>query len=216
MNILVCMKQVPDTDKDIRVAGDGRDIERRGVDLTANEFDTFALEEAIRIKEKQGGEVTLVTVGEDKADEVLRAGLAKGAAKAIRVSDPAAAGSDPLATAKILAAVAKKGRYDLVLCGQQAEDDGAAVVGPALAALLGMPHASTCLKVASLANGRAKVHREMEGGSEQVVDLSLPAVLTIQTGINEPRLASLMAILQAKNKPLTVMKLADLGLDAGA
>lgn len=212
MDIVVCVKRVPETEAGVRIRADGSDIERSGVAYTLNDFDNYALEEALRLREKHGGSVTVVTVGPPDWDETLRACLAKGADKAVRAWDAAIQGSDPLATARVLAGAVRKQPFDLVLAGVQAEDDDAAVVGPALAEFLGVPCATIVTKV-EYADKRLNVHRELEGGVNALVEIQTPCVLTIQTGINEPRLAALKGILAAKSKPILVFGLADLGVE---
>ena len=142
MNILVCMKQVPDTAIAIRLDAEQKSIDRSEITYVVNPFDEYAIEAGLQLKEKYGGEVTLVTMGPDRADEALRTGLAMGADKGVHISDPALEGSDTLVTAKVLAAAIKGLPYDIVLCGKVATDDNTGQVGPALAELLGIPHIS--------------------------------------------------------------------------
>jgi len=212
MDIIVCVKHVPETaEADIRIDSTGKSIEKTGLVFDINEWDDYAVEEAVRIKEKLGGTVTVITVGSEDADSTLRKCLARGADKAIRVTDPKLEGSDGYAIAKVLSKVIKDLPHDLILTGAQAGDDGYAVVGPALAQLLGIPHA-TLVKKIEFKNGTAVVNRELEGGLEEIVEVKLPAVLTIQTGINEPRYVSIMGIRKAMKKEIKVLSLADIGL----
>lgn len=214
MDIIVCVKHVPDTtEAEVRIRPDKKDIEKEGLPLKINEWDEYAAEEAILIKERLGGTVVAITVGPPEAEATLRRVLAKGADMAIRVWDGSLEGSDGYVIAKVLAKTieAKGLKYDLILTGAQAADDGFAVVGPMLAELLGIPHA-TLVKKEEILDGRVRVHRELEGGLEEVVELELPALLTIQTGINEPRYVSVMGIRRARKKPLEVLSLSDIGM----
>jgi electron transfer flavoprotein beta subunit len=214
MDILVCVKHVPETaEADIKIAPTGKTIEKTGLVCDINEWDDYALEEAVRIKEKLGGTITAITVGSEDSDGTLRKCLARGADKAIRVTDPNLEGSDSFAIAKTLHCIAKTLSFTLILTGALADDDGYTSVGPMLAELLGIPHA-TMIKQIELGDVTAKVHRELEGGLEEVVELPLPAVLTVQTGINEPRYVSIMGIRKAMQKEIKIMRLADLGLEA--
>ncbi len=210
MNIAVCVKQVPDTEAPIRLRGDGRGIEEGGLAFVPNYYDEHAVEEALRIKERTGGTVTLVTAGPARAAEALRAGLAMGADQALHIQDAALAAADHLAVARALAAAIKPLSPDLVLCGKLATDDNAAIVGPALAEFLGLPQATAVTRV-ELGEKTARVHREVEGAVE-ILEVSLPAVLTVERGINEARYPSLPGIMKAKRTPITVRTLADLGL----
>ncbi len=212
MDIIVCVKHVPETaEADVRIDSTGKSIEKTGLVFDINEWDDYAVEEAVRIKEKLGGTVTVITVGSEDADSTLRKCLARGADKAIRVTDPKLEGSDGYAIAKVLSKVIKDLPHDLILTGAQAGDDGYAVVGPALAQLLEIPHA-TLVKKIEFKNGTAVVNRELEGGLEEIVEVKLPAVLTIQTGINEPRYVSIMGIRKAREKEIKVLGLTDIGL----
>jgi electron transfer flavoprotein beta subunit len=213
MDILVCVKHVPETaEADLRIASTGTAIEESGLVYDINEWDDYALEEAVQIKEKLGGSVTAVTVGPQDADSTLRKCLARGADKAIRLTDPKIEGSDSYAVAKILQNAVKDLPYNLILMGALAGDDGYTATGPILATLLGIPHI-TMVKKIELGDGVAKAHRELEGGLEAVFEMTLPALMTIQTGINEPRYVSIMGIRKAMQKEIKVLSLADLGLD---
>ncbi len=212
MDVVVCVKHVPETaEAELKINQSGKAIEKTGLVHDINEWDDYALEEAVRIKEKQGGTVTAITIGPEDSDSTLRKCLARGAGKAIRLTDPKFEGSDGYATAKILHSVIKTLHFDLILTGAQAGDDGSAMVGPILAQMLGIPHA-TMVKKIELSEGTAKVNRELEGGLEEIVQVKLPALFAVQTGINEPRYVSIMGIRKAMQKEIKVMDLADTGL----
>lgn len=212
MDVIVCIKRVPDTaEAELVITPDEKDIVKDRLVFDMNEWDNYALEEALLMKERYGGSVTLVTVGPEEAAEALRTGLAKGADTAIRLTDDSFTGSDAYATAKILAQAIKDLPYDLILTGAQAGDDGYSQVGQTLAELLGLPHATLVTKI-EIEDGKARVHRELEGGLEEVLEVELPAVFTIQTGINVPRYASLKGIRAAFRKGIKVLGASDLGL----
>jgi electron transfer flavoprotein beta subunit len=212
LDVIVCVKHVPETaEAELRIDASGKAVEKTGLVYDINEWDDYALEEAVRIREKQGGSVTAITIGPDDSDSTLRKCLARGADKAIRLADPKFEGSDGYAIAKILHSVIKTMHYDLVLTGMQAGDDGSAMVGPILAQLLGIPHA-TMVKKLELGTGTAKANRELEGGLEEQVEVKLPALFSVQTGINEPRYVSIMGIRKAMQKEIKIMSLADTGL----
>lgn len=215
MNILVCLKQVPDTESQIKIAPDGKAIVTDNIKWVMNPYDECAVEEALRIKEKFGGEVTIIGVGPKRVTEAIRTALAMGADKGILVDDPALTGTDSLGTARVLAAVIKDLEYDMILCGKQGVDDDSAVVGSNLAELLGIPQVSVVVKLEISEDGSVvKAHKEVEGGAF-VIEAALPALITAQKGLNEPRYASLPGIMKAKKKPLDVKTIADLGVDAG-
>lgn len=214
MNIVVCLKQVPDTDLSLRIAEGSADIERDDLSYVINPYDEYAIEEALKTKEKYDGEVILVAVGPERYEEALRGGLAMGADKAIHVKDEAIEGSDPLVIAFILSKVVAGLEYDLVLCGKQAIEDDSGIVGAALAEFLDLPQVSVVTKLELSDDGKSAVaHREVEGGVE-VLELSLPAVLTTQKGLNEPRYASLRGMMKAKKMPVESKSLADLDISA--
>lgn len=219
MDIVVCVKHVPDTtEAEIAIREDEKGIKKEGLVFDINEADNYAIEEALLLKEEFGGSVTVLTVGPPEADETLRMCLAKGADKAIRLTDERFEGSDGYATARILAQAIRDMDYDLVLTGCMADDDGAAQVGVTLAEMLGIPHAA--LVVSTEVEGarsetfahRMKVHRELEGGLHEVLEIKLPALFTIQTGINEPRYASIFGIRKAMKKQIEILGLEDLDL----
>lgn len=215
MKILVCLKQVPHKDARLEIAGDGNWIDESGIKFEINEYDTYALEEALRIKDAGEAEVVVATIGPDRTSQALRTALGMGADRAIQIWDDALAHADSLAIAKTLAAAVKGESFDLVLMGLMSDDANRAQTGPMLAELLGMPHTTAAMKV-ELGDGGARVERELEGGALEVVDLPLPALITVQTGLNDVRYASLKGIMQAKKKPLDKKALSDLGLDAAA
>ena len=213
MNIIVCIKQVPDTETQIKIGGDGKSIVEDDIKWVMNPYDEFGVEEALRLKEKFGGEVTVVGLGPKRVTESLRTALAMGADKAILVSDPALDGSDSLGTAKALSAAIKDLDYDLIFAGQRGVDDDSGIVGSALAEFLDIPQASVIVKVEVAEDGKSlKAHRPVEGQT-MVIESSMPALITAQKGLNEPRYASLPGIMKAKKKPLEEKTLADLGLD---
>ncbi|MGD8505507.1 MAG: electron transfer flavoprotein subunit beta/FixA family protein [Candidatus Bathyarchaeota archaeon] len=212
MNIIVCVKHVPETaEAEIKIDNTGKTIEKTDLVFDINEWDDYALEEAVLLKEKLGGTVTAITVGSEDAESTLRKCLARGADEAIRLTDPKFEGSDGYVIAKIISKVIKDTPFDLVLTGAQAGDDGYAMVGPILAELLGIPHI-TMVKKIELNNEVAKVNRELEGGLEEILEVKMPAVLAIQTGINEPRYVSIMGTRKAMKKEIKILGLAEVGL----
>ncbi|TAK00401.1 MAG: electron transfer flavoprotein subunit beta/FixA family protein [Candidatus Manganitrophaceae bacterium] len=214
MNIAVCIKQVPASESKVKPSADGKDIDRTGLTYVVNPYDEFGVEEALRIKERlKTGQVTIVTLGPDKAAEALRTCLAVGADQAIHIKDPALEGGDAYTTALALAAALKRSPYDILFFGRQAIDDDNGAVGIHVADLMGLPHVAGINKLEIDAPAKKAVaHRQIEGAIE-VVEVSLPAIFTCQKGLNEPRYASLPGIMKAKQKPLAVLTLADLGLD---
>jgi len=216
MNIIVCMKQVPDSEAQIRVEPDGLGIITGGIKFVMNPYDEYGVEEALKVKEKFGGTVTIVCVGPARAVEAIRTGLAMGVDKAVHLDDPAFEGGDAFSTAKALATAIKGMEYDLIFCGKQAIDDDLSTVGSALAEMLAIPQISVVTKVEFSEDGKkAKVNRQIVGG-EEIIEVSLPAILTAQKGLNEPRYASLPGIMKAKKKEIKSIKVADLGLDPGS
>ena len=216
MRIVVCVKQVPDTETRVKVAASGRAISEAEVaNWIVSPYDEFALEGALRLKEAKGGDVVLVTLGPERAQSALRTGLAMGADSAVHVKDPALDGTDTLGTARALAAAIKTlAPVDLVLCGQQGVGGDHSQVPGMLAELLDLPQVTVAVKI-EVGDGRATVEREIEGGRE-TWETPLPAVVSAQKGLNEPRYASLKGIMAAKKKPIQVFDLAGLGLDAAA
>jgi electron transfer flavoprotein beta subunit len=207
MNILVLLKQTFDTEETI-VVEDGQ-ISEDGVKFIINPYDEYAVEEAVKLKEDHGGEVTVISVGPSRTEEAIRTALAMGADKAILVDDEKAFG-DELSISKVLAAIAKQRSYDIILGGYMAVDDGSAQVGPRVAQELGIPHVSTIVKL-SIEGNRAQVERDVEGNLE-MIEVELPVLLTAQQGLNEPRYPSLPAIMKAKRKPIERLSTDDLGL----
>jgi electron transfer flavoprotein beta subunit len=213
VNIVVCLKQVPDTETQIKIAPDGKSIATDDIKWVMNPYDEFGVEEALRIKEKLGGTVTVVGLGPKRVTESIRTALAMGADKGILISDPSLDGADALARARALAAAIKGVGFDLIFTGQRGVDDDTGVVGPGLAQLLEVPHVALAVKVeVSEDQKRVKVNRPVEGQT-LVIEAELPALITAQKGLNEPRDASLPGIMKAKKKPLEEKSLADLGLD---
>jgi electron transfer flavoprotein beta subunit len=217
MKILVAVKQVAALDEDFEIRDDGRDVDPDFFIRDLNEWDDFSLEEAVKIKEAaaEAVEVIVVSVGTDEVDESLRKCLAKGADRAIRVWDAAVEGSDSIAIARVLAAVAKREAPDMLFAGVQSSDQAFASTGVAAAAFLDWPHAAVVSSLQLSPGAETAVfRRELEGGLLQEVEIQCPAVLTIQLGINTPRYASLRSIKQAAAKPIEVKSLSDVGLSA--
>ncbi|HLE55725.1 MAG TPA: electron transfer flavoprotein subunit beta/FixA family protein [Rhodothermia bacterium] len=215
MEILVCVKRVPDSaENEISVGVGGSDIRRDDLVYSVNEWDNYAVEEAIQIAERVGGNVTVVSMGAD-AEEVVRREMAMGAAQGLLLADAAFEGSDGLGVATILEAAAKKGQYDLILTGAQA-DDGAAQVGGMLAALLDWPYASLVNRIEVKEDKSLRIGREIEGGSQEISDIETPCVLSIQTGINEPRYVGIRGIRKVASVEIPVIDAGALGVDATA
>jgi len=212
VDIIVLLKQVPSTESMIEIADDGVSIKPDNIKWVINPYDEFAVEEALRIREAQGGSVTIVSAGKEKATEAIRTALAMGADKGILINDPALDNCDGLGTAKVLANAVKDLSYDLILAGQRAVDDDNYLVGAAVADKLGLPLISMVFQE-EIQDGRITCHKTVDGGSV-VVAAELPVLLTTQKGLNEPRYASLPGIMKAKKKPLDTKSLADLGMDA--
>ncbi|HXJ90302.1 MAG TPA: electron transfer flavoprotein subunit beta/FixA family protein [Candidatus Binatia bacterium] len=212
MEILVCARRVPDTsENEITLNAEGNDIERDELVYSVNEADNYAVEEALRIRDRFGGTVTVVTVGGEEDEEVLRRQLAMGANQAALLSDDGFSGSDGRGIATILKGFVQKGHYDLILTGVQAED-GAAQVGGMLAAMLDYPFASLVNSI-SVENDKLIVSREIEGGNKEINEIELPCVLAIQTGINEPRYVGMRGIRQVASVPIPTLGASDLGVN---
>jgi len=212
MEILVCVKRVPDTaENEIEVKSDGTDIERDDLVYSVNEWDNYAVEEAIQIRDNVGGSVTVITVGDEESEEVLRREMAMGADKGILLSDDAFEGSDGKGLAGILKAEIEKGNYDLILTGAQA-DDGAGQVGGMLAAMLDLPYASLVNSIEVIDDKKMKVGREIEGGNQEMNEIDLPCVLSIQTGINEPRYVGIRGIRKVASLEIPVHGASDVGI----
>lgn len=213
MNIVVCVKNVPFTQEaDLVLDASGKDIRKDNLVFAINEWDNYAVEEAVQLKERLGGTVTAVTVGFEDDEEVLRRSLAMGADRAVRI-EPADVASDAAVTATLLAAAIKSVPHDLVLTGVQADDLNHGIVGPLLAERLGLPHVAVVSGLEA-AGGGIQLSVELEGGQEEKCALVLPAVLAIQTGINEPRYVSIMGIRKAAKIDIDVLNAASLGLSA--
>jgi electron transfer flavoprotein beta subunit len=216
MKVAVCIKQVPAKDAPLHIAESGTWIRETDIGFEMNEPDSFALEEALRLKEKHGGEVVALSMGPERAKQVIKEGLAKGADRGIHIADDKFFLLDPLGAAKSLAAALKKENFDLILTGLQSDDQGFGQTGVLLAELLGLPHATIIMQIEVMqkeAQGqRLKLKRELEAGWFQWVELPLPAVLTIQSGINKVRYASLKGIMAAKKKEIAVISRESLGV----
>jgi len=213
MEILVCVKRVPDTaENEFELNGAGNDLDRDDLVYSVNEWDNYAVEEAIQIVDKVGGNVTVITVGDDESEEVLRREMAMGANDGILLCDDAFEGSDGKGVAAILKAEIEKGNFDLIMTGAQA-DEGAAQVGGMLAAMLDMPYASLVNKIEA-GDGKITVGREIEGGNQEMNEIDLPCVLSIQTGINEPRYVGIRGIRKVAKVEIPVKSASDLGIDA--
>jgi len=216
MEILVCVKRVPDTaENEIEVGKDGTDIRREDLVYSVNEWDNYAVEEAIQIRDNVGGSVTVVTVGDEEAEEVLRREMAMGADNGLLLADAAFDGSDGRGIAAILKAAVEKGQYDLVLTGAQA-DDGAGQIGGMLAAMLDWPYASVVNSIEVVDDKNLRVGREIEGGNQEINEIQLPCVLSIQTGINEPRYVGIRGIRKVASVEIPTLGSSDLGLSADA
>lgn len=216
MEILVCVKRVPDTaENEFELNADGNDLDRDDLVYSVNEWDNYAVEEAIQIVDNVGGNVTVITVGDDEAEEVLRREMAMGANNGILLSDDAFEGSDGRGIAAILKAEIEKGSYDLILTGAQA-DEGAGQVGGMLAAMLDYPYASLVNKIDVEGDAKIKVGREIEGGNQEMNEIELPCVLSIQTGINEPRYVGIRGIRKVAKVEIPVKDAGELDVDAAA
>ncbi len=214
MNIVCCIKQVPDTATIIKIDSEGKHIQRDGITYIVSPYDEFAVEEALQIKEKIGGDTTVsvITMGPERAKEALRQCFAMGAEQGYHLLDDAFDDSDTYATAIALAAALKKIDFDLIICGKHAVDGDTSQVTGMLAALLDIPQVSMIMKQElSDDNTKAIVNRQLEGG-EEVVEVQLPCLWTCQKGLNEPRYPTLKGIMGAKKKPITDMSASDIGL----
>jgi electron transfer flavoprotein beta subunit len=212
VEILVCARRVPDTsENEIELNAAGNDIERDELVYSVNEADNYAVEEALQIRDRVGGSVTVVTIGGEDDEEILRRELAMGANQAVLISDDVFSGSDGRGVATILKAYVQKGHYDLILTGVQA-DDGAAQVGGMLASMLDYPFASLVNSIA-VEDKKLQVSREIEGGNREINEIDLPCVLSIQTGINEPRYVGMRGIRQVASVPIPTLGTSDLGVD---
>ncbi len=212
MNIVVCLKQVPGTTQ-VKIDPQTNTLVRQGIKNVVNPFDTYALEEGVRLKERYGGKVTAISMGPPQAEEMLREAIANGADQAVLLSDRALGGADTLATSYTLAkAVNKIKDSDLVICGRQTIDGDTGQVGPELAEMLGLPFVAYVSKIEEIANGQMRVQRMIEDGHE-VMETSLPAVISVVKEINVPRLPSLRGLTKAKSATITVWTAKDLDAD---
>ncbi len=214
MNIVVLVKQVPDTWAERNLDASTKTLDRASVDVVMNEIDEYAVEEALRLKEAQAGEVTIVTMGPDRAIETIRKALSMGADKAVHLADDALAGSDALQTSYALAKVLETLEYDLVLAGSEATDSRMAVMTALLSERTGRPQLSGARKVTA-EGGTVRIERQTENGYD-VVEAAIPAVVSVVEKINEPRYPSFKGIMAAKKKPLTTLSSADAGIDGSA
>jgi electron transfer flavoprotein beta subunit len=211
MNIVVLVKQVPDSGSERKLDPQDNTVARAGADNVINEMDEYAIEEALLVKEAHGGEVTILTVGPDSATDAIRKALSMGADKAVHVVDPAVHGSCAVQTSAILAAALQRLEPDLVLCGAESTDGQVSVMPALLAERLGMPQLSGARKL-TIEGGVAKVERQTDGGY-WAIEAPLPAIVSTWDTINEPRYPSFKGIMAAKKKPVQTLSLADLGVD---
>ena len=212
MNIIVCIKQVPAKDAPLSIAGNW--IREADIGFEMNEPDSYALEEALRLKEKHGGEVIALSMGPERVKQTIKEALAKGADRGIHIADDAFAQLDPLGSAKSIAAAIQQQKADLVLTGLQSDDHGFGQTGVLLASVLDMPHATIIMAI-EVDGQKMKLKRELEAGWFQHIECPLPAVLSIQSGINKVRYATLKGIMAAKKKEITTLARASLGVSAG-
>jgi electron transfer flavoprotein beta subunit len=210
VNIVACVKQVPDTEAQIKVKADGSGIEEGGIKWVMNPYDEYGVEAALQLKEKNGGEVTVVSLGPARAMETIRTALAMGADKGIHIQDAAFDNADSYTTAVAMAAAIKPLNADIILCGQRAIDDDQGQVSAILADLLDIPQVYLVTKL-EYADGAVKVIRPIEG-AQLLIEAKLPCLITAQKGLNEPRYASLPGIMKAKKKPVDVKDAAALGV----
>jgi electron transfer flavoprotein beta subunit len=213
MNIVVLVKQVPDTEAQRQLNPDDKTVDRAAVDPVINYIDEFAIEEGLRLKEAHGGEVTILTVGPERATESIRKALSMGADKAVHVSDEALHGSDAIQTAKVIAKALGTIEWDLAVAGSEATDSRAAILPALLAEALGVAQLTQARKV-TVDGSTVTIERVTDTGYESV-EGSTPAVISVVEKINDPRYPSFKGIMAAKNKPVTVLALSDLGIDAG-
>lgn len=215
MNLAVCVKQVPSSEARVTVAPDGRSVDRTSVEMVVNPYDEYAIEEALRIREKVGGTVTVISIGPAKAEEALRTCLALGADRALILKDDSLQQGGFLGTARVLAEALRPLSADLILFGKTSIDVDNHGTGVAVAEMLGLPHVSVISSLEWMDETHARCHREIEGATE-VVEVELPAVLTANKGLNEPRYPSLPGIMKAKKKPIEEQSAAALGIDPAA
>ncbi len=214
MDIVVLVKQVPDTWAERKLDPTAKTLDRASVDVVMNEIDEYAVEEALRLKEAHGGEVTILTMGPERAVETIRKALSMGADKAVHLCDAGLAGSDAMQTSEALASVLATLTYDLVIAGSEATDSRMAIMGALLAERTGRPQLTGARKL-TVDGSTARIERQTENGYA-VVEAALPAIVTVVEKINEPRYPSFKGIMAAKSKPLTTLALADAGVDAAS
>lgn len=209
MNIIVCIKQVPGT-TEVKIDPQTHTLVREGIESIINPYDTYAIEEALRLKQKLGGRVTVITMGPPQADEALKEAISLGADDAILLTDKTFAGSDTLATSYTLTQAVKKiGQFNLIICGKQTMDGDTGQVGPELAHMLDLPHITYVSKVEEVDEIKLRVRRLVEEGYE-VMEMSLPGVITVVKEINEPRMPSLKGLMRAKKEEITCWGAVDL------
>jgi electron transfer flavoprotein beta subunit len=213
MNIVVLMKQVPDTYAERKLSESDNTLDRDASDAVINEIDEYAIEEGLRLKEAHGGEVTILTVGPERATESIRKALSMGADKAVHVSDEALHGSDSIQTAKVIAAALGKVEWDVAIAGSEATDSRMSVVPALVAEVLGVAQLSQARKV-TVDGSTVTIERVTDTGYEKV-EGSTPAVISVVEKINDPRYPSFKGIMAAKSKPIEVFGISDLGIDAG-
>jgi electron transfer flavoprotein beta subunit len=212
MNIIVCLKQVPGT-TEVKIDPATNTLIRQGIENIINPFDTYAIEEAVRLREKYGGKVTAITMGPPQAEAALREAVSLGVDEAVLLSDRAFAGADTWATAYTLSrAIVKVGHFDMVICGRQTVDGDTGQVGPELAEMLALPFVAYVSKIEEVREGYLRVLRMVEDGHEQI-ETTLPAVITVSKEINTPRLPSLRGIMKSKSAKIPTWGLAELGVE---
>ena len=213
MEIIVCIRRVPDlSEAEIEIGRDGISLNDDDLDYDVNEWDNFAIEAAVRLKEEHGGRVTAMTVGDEDSEEVLRRALAMGADEAVHLMDDAFEGSDALGTATILQRAIAGRPFDIILTGAISADEARGHVGPMLAALLDIPMVALATDL-SVEGGTVTIRHEVEGGLERITRMDLPALVTCQTGLNEPRYVSIRGIRKVSGMEIPVLEAEDLGLD---
>jgi len=209
MNILVCIKQVPDMESKFKVGGDGTWYDGADLAWRMNEYDEYAVEQAVQLKEKTGGDLTVLCIGPDRVKETMKKALAMGCDRGVHVADEASFKKDPFSIAAIIAEFAKPKGFDLIFTGMQSQDRGSAQVGVLVAEMLGLPSITTIVGFA-FENGTITVKRELEGGVKAKVTAPTPALVTCQLGLNTPRYPTLPNIMKAKKKELLSVPVADL------
>ena len=212
MNVVVCLKQVPGT-TEVKINPETNTLIRQGIKNVINPFDTYALEEGVRLKEKQGGKVTVISMGPPQAIEMLKEAISLGADEAVLLSDMAFAGADTWATAYTLSAAIKKlGQYDMVICGRQSTDGDTGQVGPEMAEMLNIPFLAYVSQIEEISAGQMRIKRMVDEGHE-IIESTLPAVITVTKEINVPRLPSLRGIMKSKSAKIPVWTAKDMGVD---